>query len=159
MSQTRDEINEFLMGGSGKAFEFNAIGDTVSGVIKEMKKRQQTDFVTGEPQYWNDGSPKLMLVVQLQTELQESEDDDGIRTVYLRGGNFTVAKGKGSSSLVAVKDAVKRSGAEDGIQPGGKLTMQYSGEGPAPAKGMNAAKLYTASYQPPSYSVSLDDLA
>lgn len=158
MSQTRDEINDFLLGGSGKSFEFANIGDTVAGVIVEMKKTQQTDFQTGAPQFWNDGSPKMMLRISLQTELRDSEDDEGIRNVYLRGGNFTASKGKGTSSLVAVKDAVKRSGAQDGIQPGGKLTLQYSGEGPAPAKGMNASKLYVASYQPPTYNVDMDDL-
>ena len=95
----------------------------------------------------------------VKTELQDDENDEGYRTVYLRGGNFTASKGKGTSGLVAVKDAVKRSGAPDGIQLGGKLTMQYSGEAPAPAKGMNPAKLYTAAYQPPVYAVELDDLA
>lgn len=152
-----DEINDFLMGGTGKAFDFGAIGDTVKGVIVDMKKRQQTDFQTGAPLFWNDGSPKMMLMISLQTDIQDSEDDEGIRNVYLRGGNFTALKGKGTSSLVAVKDAVKKSGKP--IEIGGTLTLQYSGEGPAPAKGMNPSKLYTASYQPPSYSVELDELA
>ena len=160
MTQTRDEINDFLMGGSGKAIEFLNMGDTVSGVIVDMKKKQQTDFQTGAPVYWNDGSPKMMLMVSLQTDLQDDAEDEGLRNVYLRGGNFTASKGKGASSLVAVKDAVKRSGAPDGIQPGGKLTLQYSGEGPAPAKGMNPSKLYTASYQAPAApSIDLDEMA
>lgn len=159
MTQTRDEINEFLLGGQGKAFEFDEIGDTVTGVITDMKKRQQTDFQTGAPMFWNDGSPRMMLQITLQTELHETEDDEGLRNLYLRGGNFTASKGKGTSSLVAVKDAVKRSGAQDGIQVGGRLTLQYSGEGPAPAKGMNPSKLYTANYQPPTFSVDIDELA
>lgn len=159
MSQTRDEVNDFLMGGSGKAFEFATLGDTVSGTITDMRKRQQTDFQTGAPMYWNDGSPRMMLQITLQTELQESEGDEGLRNLYLRGGNYTAVRGKGFSSLVAVKDAVKRSGAPDGIQIGGKLTLQYSGEGPAPTKGMNQSKLYTATYQPATYSVDLDELA
>ena len=152
-----DEINDFLMGESGKAFEFGAIGDTVSGEILDMKKRQQTDFQTGAPVFWSNGDPKMMLMVQLKTDIQESEDDEGIRNVYLRGGNFTALKGKGTASLVAVKDAVKKSGKP--IEVGGTLTLQFSGEGPAPAKGMNPAKLYTASYIPPTYSVELDELA
>jgi len=159
VSQTRDEINDFLLGGSGKAFEFEEIGSTVAGVITDMKKRQQTDFQSGAPLFWTDGSPRMLLAITLQTDLRESDDDEGLRNVYLRGGNFTAVKGKGTSSLVAVKDAVKRSGAADGIQVGGKLTIQYSGEGPAPSKGMNASKLYTASYQPPAYSVDIDELA
>lgn len=152
-----DEVNDFLMGGSGKAFEFGAIGDTVSGTIVEMKKQQQTDFQTGAPAFWNNGEPKMMLRVSLQTEMQDDENDDGIRNVYLRGGNFTALKGKGTASLVAVKDAVKKSGKP--IEVGGTLTLQFSGEGPAPAKGMNPAKLYTANYQPPTYAVDMDELA
>lgn len=152
-----DEINDFLMGSSGKAFEFGAIGDTVTGVITDMKKRQQTDFQTGAPAFWNDGNPKMMLVVTLQTEFQDDENDEGLRNVFLRGGNYTALKGKGTASLVAVKDAVKKSGKP--IEIGGRLTLQYSGEGPAPAKGMNPAKLYTAAYQPPSYQVDMDELA
>lgn len=150
-----DDINDFLMGGSGKAFDFGAIGDTVTGVIIDMKKQQQTDFQTGQPAFWNNGEPKMMLKVSLQTDIQDDQDDDGIRNVYLRGGNFTALKGKGSASLVAVKDAVKKSGKPIGI--GGTLTMQYSGEGPAPAKGMNPAKLYVASYTPGT--LDLDELA
>lgn len=157
MSQTRDEINEFLLGGGGKPFEFEKVGDTVTGVIADMKKRQQTDFQTGAPAFWNDGNPKMMLQITLQTDLQDDAEDDGLRNLYLRGGNFTASTGKGTSSLVAVKDAVKRSGQN--IEVGGKLTLQYSGEGPAPAKGMNAAKLYVARYEPPSYSVDIDELA
>ena len=145
------------MGESGKAFEFGAIGDTVKGVITDMKKRQQTDFQTGQPAFWANGDPKMMLMVSLQTEIQDTEDDEGIRNVYLRGGNYTALKGKGTASLVAVKDAVKKSGKP--IEIGGTLTLQYSGEGPAPAKGMNPAKLYTAHYQPPTYSVDMDELA
>src|SRR4030095_4194710 len=147
------------MGGSGKAFEFANIGDTVTGTITEMKKQQQTDFQSGAPAVWPSGEPKMMLRITLQTELQDSEDDEGLRSVYLRGGNFTATRGKGSAGLMAVKDAVKRSGAPDGIQLGGKLMLQYSGEAPAPAKGMNAAKLYTASYQPPAFTVDIEDMA
>ena len=151
-----DDINEFLMGQGGKAFEFGAIGDRVSGIIVAMKKRQQSDFQTGEPAFWPNGDPKMMLMVTLQTELQDTDDDDGLRNLYLRGGNFTAIKGKGTSSLTAVKDAVKRSGQP--IELGGTLTMEFSGEAAAPSKGMAPAKLYVAAYRPPAM-VNMDDLA
>lgn len=155
----RDEINDFLNGSNAKAFAFDSVGDTVTGVIVEMKKTQQTDMETGKPVYWDNGDPKMMLRITLQTELQDDSEDEGVRSVYLRGGNFTASKGKGTSSLVAVKDAVRRSGTTDGIQPGGKLTLQYSGEGAKPNKGFNAPKLYTAHYEAPSFAVDLDEMA
>jgi len=155
----KDDANDFLFGGGGKAFPFENIGDKVTGEIKEMKKQQQTDMVTGEPSFWANGEPKMMLRITLQTDLQESEDDEGLRSVYLRGGNFNAVKGSGTSSLLAVKDAVRRSGTSEGIQPGGILTMEYTGNGQAPNKGFSAPKLYTASYRPPMASIGLDDLA
>lgn len=155
----RDEINEFLNGSSGKAFPFDNVGDTVSGVIIDMKKTQQTDMDTGKPVFWDNGDPKMMLRIVLQTDLHDEDDDEGVRSVYLRGGNYTAAKGKGTSSLVAVKDAVRRSGSDSGIQVGGKLTLQYSGEGTKSNRAFNAPKLYTAHYEAPSYAVDIDEMA
>lgn len=158
MPETRDEVNEFLMGSGGKAFPFEAIGDRVTGTIVAMQKRQQTDMQTGDPVFWANGDPKMMLQLTLQTELSESDDDEGTRSVYLRGGNYIPTKGKGTSSLVAVKDAVKRSGTDKGIEIGGTLSLEYSGEAKATGKGF-AAKLYVADYAPPRYGVDLDDMA
>jgi hypothetical protein len=159
MPDTRDDVNEFLMGSGAKAFAFENIGDRVRGVIVAMQKRQQTDMQSGEPVFWSNGDPKYMLQVSLQTELQDSDDDEGLRSVYLRGGNYTPSKGKGTSSLNAVKDAVKRSGTDKGIEIGGTLALEYTGEAKASAKGFNNAKLYTADYTPPTYGVDLDDMA
>lgn len=155
----RDDVNEFLMGNAAKAFPFENLGDEVSGVITDMKKTQQTDMQTGEPVFWNNGDPKMMLRITLQTDLQDSEDDEGLRSVYLRGGNPVAVKGKGSSSLVAVKDAVRKSGATDGIQIGGWLKLGHTGLGQSANKGFNPPKLYSAEYRVPSYAVGLDDLA
>lgn len=156
MPDTRDDVNEFLMGSGAKAFSFDNIGDKVRGTIVSMDKRQQTDMDTGDPVFWANGDPKYMLQVTLQTELQHSDDDEGMRSVYLRGGNYTPAKGKGSSSLNAVKDAVKRSGTDKGIEISGDLSLEYTGEAKA---GAFKAKLYTAEYRPPSYSVDIDEMA
>lgn len=158
MPETRDDVNEFLMGSGAKAFPFDSIGDRVKGTIVAMNKRQQTDINTSEPLFWANGDPKYMLQVTLQTDLQTEENDEGMRSVYLRGGNYTPTKGKGSSSLNAVKDAVRQSGSDKGIEIGGTLTLEYSGESKPPGKAYTA-KLYTAEYAPPSYGVDLDEMA
>lgn len=147
------------MGSGIKAFPFEKIGDSVTGVIVEMSKQQQTDMQTNEPVFWQNGDPKMMLRITLQTDLQEKEDDQGLRSVYLRGGNFTVVSGKGTSSLTAVKDAVKASGSPKGIETGGTLTLTHTGLGPASSRGFNPPKLYTAEYKAPSYAVDLDEMA
>jgi hypothetical protein len=151
--------NDFLFSGGAKAFPFENIGDKVTGEIKEMKKQQQTDMQSGEPAFWANGDPKMMLRISLQTDLQETEDDEGMRSIYLRGGNFTAVKGSGTSSLLAVKDAVRRSGSNDGIQLGGILTMEYTGMGQAANKGFTPPKLYTASYRAPMDTIDMAELA
>jgi hypothetical protein len=153
----RDEINEFLMGSGGKSFPFDNIGDTVTGVIVDMRKRQQTDLETNEPQFWQNGDPKMMLVISLQTKLSDSDDDEGVRNVYLRGGNYEAVKGRGTSSLVAVKEAVRKAGSD--IEPGGTLTLEYSGQGKSSNRAYSPPKLYSAIYEPPNRAVDLDELA
>lgn len=159
MPDTRDDVNEFLMGSGAKAFDFGEIGARVKGVIVAMQKRQQTDMQTGEPAFWKNGDPKYMLQVTLQTDLQDDDNDEGARSVFLRGGNYVAVKGKGQSSLNAVKDAVRQSGSANGIEPGGTLMLEFSGEGKKSASGFNPPKLYVATYEPPSYGVDINDMA
>lgn len=156
---SNDDFNDFLFGGGAKAFPFEALGDEVTGEIIHMEKRQQTDMQTGQPSFWDDGNPKMMLVVKLMTSLRDDEDDDGERSVYLRGGNPVAVKGEGTSSLAAVRDAVKKSKSPNGIEMGAVLTLKYSGEGKASNRGFNPPKLYTAVYRPPSMAVDLDEMA
>lgn len=157
MTNELDEANAFLMQQGAKAFTFENVGDKCGGVVTQLNMRQQTDIDTGELQTWKDGKPKMMLVVQLQTELQDDENDDGLRSLYLRGGNYTPATGKGTSSLTAVRDAVKAAGAAK-IEVGGRLTIAYTGDGQKSNNKFSAPKLYTARYEAPTANVSVDEL-
>lgn len=154
-----DDANEFLMGGGARAFQFTNMGDTVRGEIVSMTKRQQTSLDDNKPLYWDNGDPRMMLVIILETENRDANDDtdDGFRSIYVRGGNYVAAKGEGSDMRKAIFDAVKKSGAGK-IEDGGTLTVQYSGESVA-KRGFSAAKLYKASYKAPVSSVDLDELA
>ena len=158
MSTQNDAVNEFLKSQGAKAFSFEKMGDAVSGEIVAMDLRQQTDMETGEPLTWRTGEPRMVLVITITTELQDGETDDGQRTLWCRGGNYQVVSGKGTSSLTAVKDALRRANATD-IEVGGVIGMSYTGDGKPSARGMNAPKLYTCVYQPPTRNVSLDDLS
>lgn len=155
---TSDAVNEFLRSQGAKAFPFENMGDTVSGEIAALDVRQQTDLETGEPLTWKDGSPRQVLVITLQTELQDDESDDGLRTVWARGGNYMVANGKGTSSLTAIKDAIRKAGAKD-IEIGAMLTVQYSGTGKSSNRAFTPPKLYSAAYKAAEQNVSLDDLS
>ena len=130
---------EFLMGRGGRSAKFPAIGTSVSGqIVKEPEVTQQTEFGTGRPLTWDDGRPRLQLVVTLQTDERDPSDpdDDGKRVLYVKGKSMTNA----------VRDAVRKAGA-NGLEVGGTLTVTYVGDGKA-ERGM-PPKLYSAVYQRP----------
>lgn len=133
--------NKFLMGGNGaKSAKFAVVGDTVGGrITAEPTMAQQTKYKTGEPLFWDNGDPKMQLVVKVQTELREDAEDDGVRALYLKGGF------KRDTTQKAVADAVKASGAQ-GLSIGGELHLtlvHIDGEG------QDAPKSFTARYTPP----------
>lgn len=133
--------NALLMGSGAPTVKFPTVGTTVTGTVaREPEARQQRDFRTQVPETWKDGSPKMMIVVQLRTNERDPNkfDDDGTRTLFIQGKHLTEA----------IRNAVRAVGA-NGIHTGGVLTVTYSGDGVA-ENGLNAPKLYTAQYQAPA---------
>jgi hypothetical protein len=53
------------------------VGDKISGTIVNVKRVQQTDFTDGTPLTWNDGSPRMQTVVELQTATTTASDPCG----------------------------------------------------------------------------------
>lgn len=152
------EVSDFLNQTGAKAFPFNNVGDSVSGTVAAANVRQQTDINTGEPKFFSNGNPMMVLVITLQTELRDDDDDDGLRTFWARGGKYTVANGTGTASLVAVKDALRKAGAKE-PEIGATMTVTYSGNGVAATRGFSAPKLYTVDYASPVRNINLDELA
>lgn len=153
-----DEANAMLMTTGAKAFPFERIGDGVEGIIRDAKKVQQTEMTTNAPKFFPSGDPMMMVVVTLATELQESDEDDGTRTLWAKGGNATPISGHGLAMMPAIRDAVIKSGAT-GMESGGWLKVTHTGEGKPAVKGHNPSKLYVAEYRPPTANVSVDDLS
>lgn len=137
--------NAFDLGGEGNSFAFDTIGASVTGRITDIEQVQQTDMQTGQPAVWDDGKPKMMVRVELQTEIRDTPFDDGKRSVYLRGPR----KPESKSSMAAVLAAVMAATGTRAIAPGGTLTLTYSGDGVPPRKGYSAPKQYEASYRAP----------
>lgn len=136
------DANDWLMSGGTKSASFNGQPPiTWAGqVLTEPVLVQKRDFDSGEPLVWQDGRPRQMLQVNIQTNEQDPSDpeDDGSRALYLE---FRKAQ--------AVKDAVKRAGAK-GIQPGGYLSLTYVSDDHAARKGKgNPPKNFTAEYRAP----------
>ena len=139
-----NDPNSFLMGSGGRSATFPAIGTQYDGFITSYELRQQTDFKSGKPMTWDDGNPRMQLVVTLRTELKDDDDDDGMRTLYIKG-----------QMQKAVRDAVSKAGAK-GITHDGRLFVRFISEGEAPGKGLNAPKNYIVKYAPPVQAVPAD---
>jgi hypothetical protein len=148
MTTTADQ---FLLGGGGKSAKFDAIGASITGTIASAPEvKQQTSMETGQPLTWDNGDPRMQLVVTLQTSLREDEDDDGLRKLYVKG-----SKDPASQSLhAAVAGAVHAAGAK-GLDVGGTLTVTYVADGVAKTRGYNPPKKYTATYKAPDAAAFL----
>jgi hypothetical protein len=145
MSQHDIDALEALFASGAPAFKFEEIGDKVTGTITNLDVRQQTDFDSGEPKFWDDGKPMMEIVITLATSLRdkEIEDDDGERRVFCRGAMMTAFR----QAVRKAKDSKPRVGA--------KVTVTYSGDGEAKKARFNPPKLYTVTYEPPD---GMDDL-
>ena len=86
----------FLTGGLVAA-KWPHEGFVVEGVIKGAKMQQQRDYDDGTPLTWDNGDPRMQLVVDVQSEatgvtwkgLQNKKtvvpNDDGMRAMYVKG--------------------------------------------------------------------------
>ena len=133
---TNESASKFIMGGGGKSASFKSAGDSVTGIITNMEERQQTDFDSGKPLEWDDGKPKMHLVITLLTEESVDDDDDGMRRLYVKG-----------NLQRAIREAVIKSGKRT-VSDGAMLTVTYTGDDVPTRKGMSGAKKYAAVYEP-----------
>lgn len=143
--------------GGGKAWSADNVGDKIVGEITLIERRQQRSFDGGSPLTWDDGSPRMLTYVEIETDLREGDDDDGVRALYLKGGkNFEPAEGKGLSGELALVEAAKKAGLSS-IEPGCILTVAHSGVAKPTTRGYQGAKLYVMKLEPAKQSVSVDD--
>lgn len=88
-----DAINADLMGGSARSAFGRDVeaGTEISGEIISVLRRQRRHRETGEPLFWvnrrptvaESGRPVLDSIVIVQTDAQDDDEDDGLRSVYL----------------------------------------------------------------------------
>ena len=139
-----------LNAGGSASFSFDTPGDSVTGRVVNLEELQQTDLQTGQPKTFDNGQPMMMYRVELQTQQRDDADDDGVRSVYLKGSK----KPEAQSSLSAVLAAVKAATGRFNLTVGGTLTLTYIGDGVAKNRGFNAPKLYSAQYVAPSVDLA-----
>jgi hypothetical protein len=62
------------------------VGTSFTGIIcSDLKSNQVTDFETKLPKTYQNGDPVMQVVMELQTEYREEPDDDGVRSLYVKG--------------------------------------------------------------------------
>ena len=152
-----NEAESFLFGGGGRAAKFENVGDQVTGTVTFYDVVQQTAMETNEPLTWSDGKPRMQMIIDIQTDLGDGDEDDGIRRVYAKGGNYEVAEGTGTSLKDAIRDAVKKAGSKN-FETGATLTVAFTGMGKKTNRGFAAPKLYRARYEVPKQSTPATDL-
>ncbi|MBF6150288.1 hypothetical protein [Nocardia nova] len=141
-----DLINGALMGGSAKTVFGRdvEIGTQVTGEIVAVQRRHRRDRETGELLFWVNrkptvaeaGQPVYDNVLLLQTDLQDDDEDDGMRSVYLD-----------RDVQAAIRKAVLKARA-DGIAIGGVIEgLMYVGQNP----NVKGGRIYDmAAYNPPA---------
>lgn len=147
------------LGGGAKAWSADNIGDKISGRIRLVERRQQRNMDNGQMETWPDGSPRMITYIELEdTGLKEADDDDGVRSLFAKGGrNHEAAQGTGTSMEVAIAEACKAAGCNS-IDEGAQLAVVHTGLAKPQTRGYSPAKLYKAQYRPPVSSVNADDL-
>lgn len=128
---------------SSKSFKFQNPGDSVSGVIESVTARQMHVYdslnqrPTNQPDFFQDGSPKLQVIVTIDTGLTDPsvEDDDGRRSIYIKGYGI-----QRRAWLQAIRNAGLRKASE--IKPGDRFTAKFVGYDPQSKNPNNPAKMY-----------------
>ena len=138
-----NDVASFFGGAGIPACKFPTIGTSVTGTITEPPvQQQQTEIGTGKPLTWDDGKPRMQLVITMQTDLRdpEIEGDTGMRRLFVTGTK--VSEGGG------MKGAFQRAGVRE-LPVGGTLKVTYTHDGKA-QKGFSAPKQYEVEFTPPN---------
>lgn len=125
----------------------------IKGRVIKVERKQQTDFDTGELQFWPNGDPRMQTVFTLQV-FPPTPDDDGLRTIYARGGKKDIGEGTGGPMEPVIFDAYRKAGVTE-IE-GADLAVERTGSGPK-VKGKNPASLYSAWVQAGTTPVPAED--
>lgn len=145
-ASTAADALDFLMG-SGTSAKFPKVGHSYTGTVQSFSLQQQRDYDTGAPLTWDDGSPKMQMVVELATDArgtfdsegnpQDVSNDDGARMLYVK-----------ANLQRAIKQAVRASGSK--FEAGGLLTVTRIKDAAKSNPRFKAPYDFEASYTPAS---------
>lgn len=146
VSMTPEQMLASIESQSSKGAKFEQPGTSISGIIENVTANQIRDFKSRQPKFFDDGQPQMQVLVTINTGVTDPmvEDDDGRRTVYIKG--FGLQR---HAWLQALHNAGLRKAAE--VRPGDRFTATFTGFGES-KPGMNAPKLfeYVIEHQSPA---------
>lgn len=146
VSMTPEQMLASIESQSSKGAKFEQPGTSISGIIENVTANQIRDFKSRQPKFFDDGQPQMQVLVTINTGVTDPmvEDDDGRRTVYIKG--FGLQR---HAWLQALHNAGLRKAAE--VRPGDRFTATFIGFGET-KPGMNAPKLfeYVIEHQSPA---------
>jgi hypothetical protein len=138
------------------SFKDKPVGTVYSGTVVSTEWRQQTDYDTNEPLWWNRGAskpstvqgegaqPVWQYVVTLDTDERLNADDDGRRRDFIK-------KGKGGTEVL--RQAVIDAGLAD-LAPGCGYKKQFASTEPSSNPRFNDRKVYRYKVTPPVAGLS-----
>lgn len=143
-------VDDLLQGGGSPSLSFKdaKVGDSFTGVITGTRAVQVRNYTTQEPEFWDDGKPKMQIEVTLATDLRDPsiDDDQGERRVFLFG-----------QKLTALKEALKVKGLTK-LEIGATFKITFSGSKPASNPRYNDVKLYAIEVTAPTSNSAVDAL-
>ena len=146
-NQTPPDPDALLSGGGGmrnRTVSFKTLNEWKTMIVKGKESVQARDD-EGKLETWDNGDPKWVVVVTVQTDWRhpEIEDDDGIRYLWLKGSKDPSKKTLMSSTIAAYTAA----GCSK-LEIGGELSMAWVGEGIKSSPTRNPPKFYEAKFVP-----------
>lgn len=144
------DANDLLSGTSIPSLSFKdaKVGDGYEGTIAGLRTVQVRNFETNEPEFWDDGKPKLQIEVTLDTDLADgtNPEDDSQRRVFLFG-----------QKLRAAQEEMRKKGLKK-LEIGSGFKITLSGTKPAQNKRYNDVKLYSIELTPATSDKAADAL-
>lgn len=158
-------VMETLLAGSAPAFKFEKVGDEIAGVLVELDMRQDSKYLAEDPsqalKWWNrpegpdrndpKDRPVMIPIFTLQTDIRDSEEDDGLRTIWARGHMIIAIR-------AAIKAAYGSTKPNDAAVVGGVLRVKHHDLGPKKPK-LNQAKLFRAKFEKKQVTAAMEQQA
>ena len=123
-------MDDIMSATSGRWFKFERPGDAITGKIVGIREQQSREFGTSKPLFWDNGEPQIEVLFMIGTDAREDEDDDGVRTVRVKGWGI---------QRNALRDACQKAGRPPIV--GDMMRAVYVGEDQS-KKGGFPAKVY-----------------